>query len=125
MYRNYADVWIPDKEFADEYKCPVLYPNEVSTQWKIPAHNCLSICTLYYNYIYIYIYKICSSINILLKHDYKLLLSLVARSVKIEKHVQNITVNFGPQHPAAHGVLRLVMTLDGEVNTNALPLTSF
>ncbi len=33
----------------------------------------------------------------------------------IEKTVQNITLNFGPQHPAAHGVLRLVLTLDGEV----------
>ena len=28
----------------------------------------------------------------------------------------NMTVNFGPQHPAAHGVLRLVLELDGEVN---------
>ena len=27
---------------------------------------------------------------------------------------RNITVNFGPQHPAAHGVLRLVATVDGE-----------
>ncbi len=28
---------------------------------------------------------------------------------------QNITINFGPQHPAAHGVLRLILELDGEV----------
>jgi len=27
--------------------------------------------------------------------------------------IQNYTINFGPQHPAAHGVLRLVMELDG------------
>ena len=33
-----------------------------------------------------------------------------------EKLVTNMTVNFGPQHPAAHGVLRLVLELDGEVN---------
>lgn len=33
----------------------------------------------------------------------------------IEKAVKNITLNFGPQHPAAHGVLRLVLELDGEV----------
>ncbi|KDR20480.1 NADH dehydrogenase [ubiquinone] iron-sulfur protein 2, mitochondrial [Zootermopsis nevadensis] len=32
----------------------------------------------------------------------------------IEKKVNNITLNFGPQHPAAHGVLRLVLELDGE-----------
>lgn len=29
--------------------------------------------------------------------------------------IHNYTINFGPQHPAAHGVLRLVMELDGEV----------
>ena len=32
-----------------------------------------------------------------------------------ENQIKNLTVNFGPQHPAAHGVLRMVMELDGEV----------
>jgi NADH-quinone oxidoreductase subunit D len=32
-----------------------------------------------------------------------------------EPKQKNITINFGPQHPAAHGVLRLVLELDGEV----------
>ena len=32
-----------------------------------------------------------------------------------ELEIQNFTINFGPQHPAAHGVLRMVMELDGEV----------
>ncbi len=32
-----------------------------------------------------------------------------------EVQIENYTINFGPQHPAAHGVLRLVMELDGEV----------
>jgi NADH-quinone oxidoreductase subunit D len=32
-----------------------------------------------------------------------------------------ITLNFGPQHPAAHGVLRLVLDLDGEIVTRADP----
>ncbi len=32
-----------------------------------------------------------------------------------EAEVRNFTINFGPQHPAAHGVLRLVLELDGEV----------
>lgn len=34
---------------------------------------------------------------------------------------KNYTLNFGPQHPAAHGVLRLVLDLDGETVTNADP----
>ena len=29
--------------------------------------------------------------------------------------IRNYTLNFGPQHPAAHGVLRVVMEMDGEV----------
>ncbi|MCG6115317.1 MAG: NADH-quinone oxidoreductase subunit D [Mesorhizobium sp.] len=32
-----------------------------------------------------------------------------------ELNVRNFNINFGPQHPAAHGVLRLVLELDGEV----------
>ncbi len=32
-----------------------------------------------------------------------------------ETSVRNFTINFGPQHPAAHGVLRLVLELDGEI----------
>ena len=32
-----------------------------------------------------------------------------------EPALRNFTINFGPQHPAAHGVLRLVLELDGEV----------
>lgn len=35
--------------------------------------------------------------------------------------IRNYTMNFGPQHPAAHGVLRLVMELDGEVIRRADP----
>jgi NADH-quinone oxidoreductase subunit D len=32
-----------------------------------------------------------------------------------EASVRNFTINFGPQHPAAHGVLRMVLELDGEI----------
>ncbi|MDT3669884.1 MAG: NADH-quinone oxidoreductase subunit D [Aromatoleum sp.] len=35
--------------------------------------------------------------------------------------IRNYTINFGPQHPAAHGVLRLVLELDGEVVERADP----
>mgnify|MGYP001169604005 FL=1 len=37
------------------------------------------------------------------------------------KQVKNFTLNFGPQHPAAHGVLRLVLEMNGEVIERADP----
>lgn len=37
------------------------------------------------------------------------------------KKIKNLTLNFGPQHPSAHGVLRLVIELDGELITRADP----
>ena len=39
----------------------------------------------------------------------------------INKKLKNFTINFGPQHPAAHGVLRLILELDGEVIIQADP----
>ncbi|NMN60126.1 NADH-quinone oxidoreductase subunit D [Xanthobacter sp. SG618] len=39
----------------------------------------------------------------------------VADEMKPADKVRNFQINFGPQHPAAHGVLRLVLELDGEV----------
>ena len=38
-----------------------------------------------------------------------------------ETQIKNFTMNFGPQHPAAHGVLRLVLEMDGEVIERADP----
>jgi len=43
------------------------------------------------------------------------------KKVVPEKFAQNVQLNFGPQHPAAHGVLRMVLQLDGETVTNADP----
>lgn len=37
------------------------------------------------------------------------------------KQTKNLSINFGPQHPAAHGVLRLVLEMDGEVIERADP----
>ena len=38
-----------------------------------------------------------------------------------EVSTRNFTINFGPQHPAAHGVLRMILELDGEVVTRVDP----
>ncbi|MBI3777166.1 MAG: NADH-quinone oxidoreductase subunit D, partial [Gammaproteobacteria bacterium] len=35
--------------------------------------------------------------------------------------IRNYTLNFGPQHPSAHGVLRLVLEMDGEIIERADP----
>ena len=43
------------------------------------------------------------------------------KSEKLMNKIENYTLNFGPQHPAAHGVLRLILELDGEVVERADP----
>jgi len=40
---------------------------------------------------------------------------------QLTKKLSNYTINMGPQHPAAHGVLRLVLELDGEIVSRADP----
>ncbi len=42
-------------------------------------------------------------------------LSMEQSATTGDEVISNYTINFGPQHPAAHGVLRLVMELDGEI----------
>ncbi|XP_047042221.1 NADH-ubiquinone oxidoreductase 49 kDa subunit-like [Helicoverpa zea] len=43
----------------------------------------------------------------------------------VERKLQNMIINFGPQHPAAHGVLRLILELDGETVVRADPHIGF
>lgn len=45
----------------------------------------------------------------------------MALKKELVKEIKNFTLNFGPQHPAAHGVLRLVLELNGEVVERAEP----
>jgi NADH dehydrogenase (ubiquinone) Fe-S protein 2 len=40
---------------------------------------------------------------------------MVLKKDQLSRKIKNFTINFGPQHPAAHGVLRLVLELNGEV----------
>jgi NADH dehydrogenase (ubiquinone) Fe-S protein 2 len=46
---------------------------------------------------------------------------MVIKKSDLSKKIKNFTINFGPQHPAAHGVLRLVLELNGEVVERADP----
>ncbi len=46
---------------------------------------------------------------------------MTAAAARAEAKIKSFTMNFGPQHPAAHGVLRLVLEMDGEVVERADP----
>jgi NADH dehydrogenase (ubiquinone) Fe-S protein 2 len=46
---------------------------------------------------------------------------MILKKKELSRELKNFTINFGPQHPAAHGVLRLILELDGEVVTRADP----
>ena len=46
---------------------------------------------------------------------------MILKKKLLKKRIKNFTINFGPQHPAAHGVLRLVLELNGEVVVRADP----
>ena len=46
---------------------------------------------------------------------------MALRKSELSRKIKNFTINFGPQHPAAHGVLRLVLELNGEVVERADP----
>lgn len=46
---------------------------------------------------------------------------MILKKKFLKKKIKNFTINFGPQHPAAHGVLRLVLELKGEIVERADP----
>lgn len=46
---------------------------------------------------------------------------MILKKKELSAEIKNFTINFGPQHPAAHGVLRLILELDGEVVERADP----
>lgn len=46
---------------------------------------------------------------------------MLLKKKDLSLNFKNFTINFGPQHPAAHGVLRLILELDGEVVIKADP----
>lgn len=46
---------------------------------------------------------------------------MILTKKNLTREIKNFTINFGPQHPAAHGVLRLILELDGEIVKKADP----
>jgi len=46
---------------------------------------------------------------------------MILKKKELVRELKNFTINFGPQHPAAHGVLRLILELDGEIIKKADP----
>ena len=46
---------------------------------------------------------------------------MTIKKKNLTKKIKNFTINFGPQHPAAHGVLRLLLELYGETIVKATP----
>jgi NADH dehydrogenase I D subunit len=46
---------------------------------------------------------------------------MLLKKKELNRELKNFTINFGPQHPAAHGVLRLILELDGEIIKRADP----
>lgn len=46
---------------------------------------------------------------------------MILKKKELSRELKSFTINFGPQHPAAHGVLRLILELDGEIVERADP----
>ena len=47
--------------------------------------------------------------------------AFASNPAEARQEIRNYTLNFGPQHPAAHGVLRLILEMDGETIVRADP----
>jgi NADH dehydrogenase (ubiquinone) Fe-S protein 2 len=60
---------------------------------------------------------------VLCKHEMPVRFRLAPMLLQTKKstNLHNVTINFGPQHPSAHGVLRLVLEIDGERVVKADP----
>jgi NADH dehydrogenase (ubiquinone) Fe-S protein 2 len=92
--------WYPDKEYLRKYNGKmVLYDDELPPEGTIAREVTLGGTAAYK--------------TDLMDNDMQL--------PQPERFVKNMQLNFGPQHPAAHGVLRLVLQMDGETVKRADP----
>ena len=46
-------------------------------------------------------------------------------SEPLRLHTEEMRINMGPQHPSTHGVLRLMLTLDGEIVQDVVPYVGY
>lgn len=81
--RKTLTTWFPDSEYFKQFEGPCIYPDEITSKWKIPSMNGIKHCEVF--------------------------------------KVQNMVINFGPAHPAAHGCFRLILHLDGEIVKRLVP----
>lgn len=97
--------WQPDVEWTEQYAGAVMYPSVITEKWAPPPWNG------WFDFTWLpYFHNHRASPTTKSKRSS----SLSDKDPPAEKEVSNLTINFGPQHPAAHGVLRLVMELSGE-----------
>lgn len=110
--------WQPDVDWMEQFSGAVMYPTAFNEKWTPPPWN-----GTYSNYTHFFTHtkdvlslemmEIPSILKLdLLVWNFNCL--PIDKDPPAEKEVSNLTINFGPQHPAAHGVLRLVMELSGE-----------
>lgn len=103
-----AGTWHPDAEYLKAYSGIVFYPTE-ETKWKKQLYN-RNVSISPHNEIFI------RHVRFRLIRDIRW---FTAEFRPPEVTVRNLMLNFGPQHPAAHGVLRLILEMELEVCMDA------
>jgi len=100
--RNYAGkMWYPDGQYLKQYLGPIPKPRDWFDIMKSPQERTKE-----------------AFLETGIDLDY--VPTMMDRTLR-ERRVENMHINFGPAHPAAHGVLRLVLDLQGEVVVKAVP----
>ncbi|XP_013414127.1 NADH-ubiquinone oxidoreductase 49 kDa subunit isoform X1 [Lingula anatina] len=91
LSKRYAGpMWLPDNEFLKRYDEPAIYYSAVDIDYETTPVDEIEVIQDTSKY------------------------SMFKRMPQTDRYLQNMVLNFGPQHPAAHGVLRLIIMLDAE-----------
>ncbi|VDN26258.1 unnamed protein product, partial [Cylicostephanus goldi] len=117
-------IWYPDAKFERQFKVKLFNAN--STQnWLLLFQSAGGMGKLWMSEKYDE-YDKAIGLDKLEKLAYEMpTYSDIFEGKHREKQLENMILNFGPQHPAAHGVLRLVLKLEGEVIIKATPHVGF